>query len=173
MPAALCPDAQQVSRCHQALSPPLLSAWQPRSHGFTARASHVSRLHSNTPPPRYTETRFWWQRKERSVCWGKICGVLIGVFLLHWKQFQESYNFCATWKIISRSQRVAEAANRLFNGVYPNKGFNCSSRLQPQARFLLHHLCLISLREKKSFAKPLPKTSCATTSILLSIPSCS
>lgn len=92
--------------------------------------------------------------EEKSVGWGKICGVFgFGFFFFFVvvvleKKLEESYNFLCHWKIISWRQCVAEAANRLFSGVYPNKSFNCSSRLQPQARFLLHHLCLISLREK-------------------------
>lgn len=59
---------------------------------------------------------------------------------------------------------MAQAANWLFNGAYPNESVNSSSRLQPQARFLLHHLCLISLKEKKSLlAKPTPKPFCIVT----------
>lgn len=97
------------------------------------------------------------------------------VFFLCWKKSEESDNFLCHWKIISQRQCVAEAANRLFNGVYPNESVNSSSRLQPQARFLLHHLCLISLEEKKkNHWQSHPKKTFWTISFsLLFVPSCS
>lgn len=68
--------------------------------------------------------------------------------------------FLSRWKIISWRQCAAEAANRLFNGAYPNESVGSSSRLQPGARFLLHHLRLISLEggKKKKFWQSQPQT---------------